>query len=109
MIHDLQDVEPALDKILQDLRTDYLDLSSVLCIHCYKLTAITKSHWPITFKHTPRNNFSTHKITGLIALVDTPIASTWVAMETLVEKGEIWSIGVSSNFTKEKIEELLKT
>jgi len=33
---------------------------------------------------------------------------TWVAMEALVAKGKVRSIGVS-NFTKEKIEELIKT
>ena len=41
-------------------------------------------------------------------MIDVPIADTWKALEALVEKGKIRSIGVS-NFTREKIEELLKT
>lgn len=40
--------------------------------------------------------------------MDVPIKDTWAAMEKLVEKGKVRSIGVS-NFTREKIEELLKT
>jgi L-glyceraldehyde reductase len=40
--------------------------------------------------------------------VDIPIGDTWAAMEKLVRAGKIRSIGVS-NFTIEKMEELLKT
>jgi diketogulonate reductase-like aldo/keto reductase len=36
-----------------------------------------------------------------------PIKETWQAMEQLVKKGKLRSIGVS-NFTKEKIEEMLE-
>ncbi|KAL2831133.1 NADP-dependent oxidoreductase domain-containing protein [Aspergillus cavernicola] len=46
--------------------------------------------------------------TGLIDVVEVPIKDTWVAMEALVAKGKVRSIGVS-NFTQEKIEDLLKT
>jgi diketogulonate reductase-like aldo/keto reductase len=44
----------------------------------------------------------------LIDVIDVPIKDTWAAMEALVAKGKVRSIGVS-NFTREKIEELLKT
>lgn len=44
----------------------------------------------------------------MIDVIDVPIKDTWAAMEELVAKGKIRSIGVS-NFTREKIEELLKT
>lgn len=41
-------------------------------------------------------------------MIDVPIKDTWEALEALVAKGKVRSIGVS-NFTREKIEELLKT
>lgn len=41
-------------------------------------------------------------------MIDVPTKDTWAAMEALVAKGKVRSIGVS-NFTREKIEELLKT
>ncbi|GLA87518.1 hypothetical protein AtubIFM56815_001944 [Aspergillus tubingensis] len=77
--HHPENVEEAVDKSLADLQTDYLDL------------------------YLPVN-----EQTGLIDVVDVPIKDTWAAMEKLVEKGKVRSIGVS-NFTREKIEELLKT
>jgi diketogulonate reductase-like aldo/keto reductase len=41
-------------------------------------------------------------------VIDVPIADTWKALEALVQKGKVRSIGVS-NFTKEKVEALLST
>lgn len=46
--------------------------------------------------------------TGLIDVIDVPIKDTWAAMEALVAKGKVRSIGVS-NFNRRRIEELLKT
>ena len=46
--------------------------------------------------------------TGLIDVIDVSARETWKAMEALVAKGKIRSIGVS-NFTRERIEDLLKT
>jgi diketogulonate reductase-like aldo/keto reductase len=46
--------------------------------------------------------------TEQISVIDVPISDTWKAMEALVEKGKVRSIGVS-NFTQKKIEKLLKT
>jgi L-glyceraldehyde reductase len=43
-----------------------------------------------------------------IAVIDVPIADTWKAMEALVKKGKIRTIGVS-NFTQEMIEKLWET
>jgi len=43
-----------------------------------------------------------------VDVVDVPISATWEAMEKLVAKGKVRTIGVS-NFTRAKIEELLKT
>jgi L-glyceraldehyde reductase len=47
-------------------------------------------------------------VTEQISVIDVPIADTWKAMEALVAKGKVRSIGVS-NFTQKKIETLLET
>lgn len=65
-------------------------------------------HWPVAFRHSNETTQPVDAATGLIDVIDVPIKDTWAAMERLVEQGKIRSIGVS-NFTREKIEELLKT
>lgn len=89
------DVEEAVDQSLKDLGTNYLDLYLI--------------HWPVSFKkpgnHTER--FPIDPSDGGVHVIDVPIKETWQALEALVKKGKIRSIGVS-NFTKEKTEEILK-
>lgn len=63
-------------------------------------------HWPVAFPNSDKP-FPTDPETGLIIIADVPIADTWKAMEKMVEKGKARSIGIS-NFTKDKIEDLLK-
>lgn len=46
--------------------------------------------------------------TGLVDVIDVPLKDTWAAMEKLVDKGKVRSIGVS-NFTRQRIEELMTT
>ncbi|KAI9035724.1 aldo/keto reductase family protein [Aspergillus affinis] len=92
--HDPENVEAAVDRSLSDLQTDYLDLYLI--------------HWPVAFHHSLTTVQPVDEKTGLIDVIDVPIQDTWTAMEALVAKGKVRSIGVS-NFTKEKIEELLKT
>ncbi|KAF4965733.1 hypothetical protein FSARC_6516 [Fusarium sarcochroum] len=92
--HRASDVEKAVDQSLEDLGTDYLDLYLI--------------HWPVAFKkpETERERFPIDPADGGIHVVDVPIKETWQAMEALVKKGKIRSIGVS-NFTEEKTQEIL--
>ncbi|GJP87682.1 aldo-keto reductase [Aspergillus niger] len=92
--HHPENVEEAVNKTLKDLQTDYLDLYLI--------------HWPVAFIH--QNSFQPplDPVTKRFKLADVPISETWKAMEDLVRKGKVRSIGVS-NFTVEKVEELLKT
>ncbi|KAL4918621.1 NADP-dependent oxidoreductase domain-containing protein [Aspergillus aurantiobrunneus] len=92
--HEPENVEAAVDRSLSDLQTNYLDLYLI--------------HWPVAFRHSTTTTQPVDEKTGLIDVIDVPIKDTWAAMEALVAKGKIRSIGVS-NFTREKIEELLKT
>ncbi|PGH10614.1 hypothetical protein AJ80_07465 [Polytolypa hystricis UAMH7299] len=90
--HRPEDVEPALNRTLKDLQTSYLDLYLI--------------HWPVSFKacdsYYPRD-----PETGIFQLDrGTNIKDTWQAMERLVEKGKVRSIGVS-NFTTERVQEVL--
>lgn len=64
-------------------------------------------HWPVAFPRS-KESFPVDPTTEQIAVIDVPIKDTWKAMEALVEKGKVRSIGVS-NFTKAKIESLLQT
>ncbi|KKY20939.1 putative aldo-keto reductase [Phaeomoniella chlamydospora] len=92
--HEPHRVEEAVDNTLKDFQTDYLDLYLI--------------HWPIAFRYTTGAGPPIDPKTGRIDVVDVPIKDTWAALEALVAKGKIRSIGVS-NFTKDKIEDLLKT
>ncbi|KAK6086977.1 aldehyde reductase 1 [Seiridium cupressi] len=90
--HKPEDVERAVDISLKDLQTDYLDLYLI--------------HWPVSFNRTSDGErFPINPSTEAVDVIDVPIIDTWRALEAVVKKGKVRSIGVS-NFTKEKIEAL---
>ena len=88
--HHPDNVEPACRKTLKDLQLEYLDLYLV--------------HWGIAFAH--EDNPEPIRDDGLVKTEPVPIQDTWRAMESLVEKGLVKSIGVA-NFTAPMIVDLL--
>ena len=88
--HAPEDVRPALEETLDDLRLDTIDLFLM--------------HWPIALEpgvNMPRS------ADQFIALDDLPLAVTWKAMEDLVDEGLTRHIGVS-NFSASKLQSLVE-
>lgn len=87
--HRIEQVRPALEKTLRDLRLDYLDLYLV--------------HWPIALQA----DVAFPAASGdFLSLDEAPINQTWEGMEGCVNLGLTNFIGLS-NFSMAKIESLL--
>jgi alcohol dehydrogenase (NADP+) len=87
--HAPNQVRPALERTLADLGLEWLDLYLI--------------HWPVA--HRPGVAMP-DSAAELIPLEQRPIASTWTAMEELVDAGLVRQIGVS-NFSAAKLAALL--
>lgn len=86
--HKRQDVVPAIQKTLNDLQLDYLDLYII--------------HWPVVNKPDVINATTPE---DYLTLNEVPIIETWQGMEEVKEKGLAKHIGVS-NFSIKKLDKL---
>ena len=87
--HAPEDVGPALQRTLSDLRLTYLDLYLI--------------HWPVA---SPPGVALPRSGEDLLPLSERPLAATWAAMEDLQQAGLCRHLGVS-NFSRLKLEALL--
>ncbi|KAJ3128203.1 diphosphomevalonate decarboxylase [Nowakowskiella sp. JEL0407] len=94
-MHDPQDVEPAVRRTLADLGLEYLDLYLI--------------HWPVALvpKRDGTSDSARDPVTGKFMVNhNVTLEQTWKAMEALVDKGLVKSIGCS-NFSIPKLKQIL--
>lgn len=97
--HAPEHVRPALQKSLDDLGLDYLDL---YLIHF----PISLMYIPIEQRYPPGWVFNPDAETPKMEFAEVPIQQTWQAMEELVDDGLVKNIGIC-NFTTGLISDLL--
>lgn len=88
--HHPRDVESACKKSLSDLHLDYLDLYLM--------------HWSVAFANIGEQE--PHGPNGIVITANISVRETWEAMEDLVKKGLVKSIGVA-NFSCALLHDLL--
>jgi alcohol dehydrogenase (NADP+) len=88
--HKAKDVIPALEKTLEDLQIDYLDLYLI--------------HWPVAFK--PELEGFPEGDDDYLSLSEVPIIETWNAMLEAKRQGFVKHLGVS-NFSVKKLKDLI--
>lgn len=86
-----QHVRPAVEKSLKDLGLDYLDLYLI--------------HWPVSFRQDVEHPKNAEQF---LSPDEERLVSTWKAMEKLVQKGLIRTIGVS-NFKQTRLEHIAQS
>ena len=92
--HNPDDVEPACKKSLELLGLDYLDLYLI--------------HWPTAFKKVDETTlFPKNPDGSMVYDLSVSPTETWLAMEKLLAKGLVKSIGVS-NFNSKQISDVLE-
>lgn len=84
--HAPEDVRPCLQRTLEDLRVDVVDLYMI--------------HWPVA-QHPQETPHIAASADALIPLEERPLAETWAALEALVDDGHVRHLGVS-NFSVAK-------
>jgi alcohol dehydrogenase (NADP+) len=89
-MHELPRVRPALERSLESLRLDYLDLYLM--------------HWPVALR---RGVLVPRRGEDFLTLEEVPLAETWAAMEDCVGAGLCRAIGVS-NFSARKLAGILE-
>ena len=85
--HRREHVKPALEKILSDLKLDYLD---TFLIHF----PIAQAFVPFEKRYPPEWFYDPEAENPAMKLAPVPLAETWQAMEELVHQGLVKQIGV---------------